>query len=197
MPSILSTLGLLTRAQLLGAIPLIIVSYWIGWIIYARTLHPLRKIPGPFLASVSRFWVVWRIYKGDMEHVQRDLHQRYGPLIRIAPNEVACADPEAIKKLYPTQSPLTKTDFYPAWANGTFSKHADHFCVTDEKAHSERRRIVNHVYSLSNVLQSEGYIDECSRLFIQRIGEYADEGRVMDLGEWLQWYVYQGGSFCC
>ena len=57
--------------------------------------------------------------------------------------------------------------------------------------HTERRRIVNHVYSLSNVLQSEEYINQCSVLFIQRIGEYADSGRVLDLGEWLQWYAHQ------
>ena len=51
---------------------------------------------------------------GDMEHTQRELHKRHGKnnycakcifpsanesgyLVRIAPNEVACSDPEAIK----------------------------------------------------------------------------------------------------
>ena len=124
-----------------------------------------------------------------MESVQRDLHQKYGPLIRIAPNEIGCSDPEALKKLYPTQSPLKKTDFYTVWDSANFSKYADHFCNTDEKTHTERRRIVNHVYSLSNVLQSEEYIDKCSQLFIERIGEFADKGSSFDLGEWLQWYV--------
>ncbi len=126
-----------------------------------------------------------------MEHAQLDLHQKYGLLIRISPHELACADLEAIKSLYPTQSPLSKTDFYPPWGAKIFSKYPDHFCVTDEKLHTERRRIVNHVYSLSNVLQSEEYIDECSLLFIQRIGEYADLGQVLDLGEWLQWYAHE------
>lgn len=141
------------------------------------------------------------MYRGNMEHAQRDLHQKYGPLIRTAPHELACADPEAIKKLYPTQSPLTKTDFYPPWGSNIFSKYPDHFRVTDEKVHTERRRIVNHVYSLSNVLQSEEYVNQCSLLFIQRIGEYADSGRVLDLGEWLQWYAHAASPasllICC
>ena len=51
---------------------------------------------------------------GDMEHTQRALHKKYGNdyqctnavphranesgyLVRIAPNEVACSDPEAIQ----------------------------------------------------------------------------------------------------
>ena len=163
--------------------------YSLLWLAYTRTLHPLRHIPGPFWASVTRIWYVAASGNGDLEHVQRALHKRYGPLVRIAPNEVICADPEAIKKIYPTQSPLTKTDFYPAWGNRIFSKYWDHFCNTDEKVHTERRRIVNHIYTLSNVLQSEEYIDKCSSLFAERLGEYADQGKVLDLGEWLQWYV--------
>lgn len=163
------------------------IAYWTLWIFYSTTLHPLRKIPGPFLASISRLWMIWRIHKGDMDRVQRHLHARYGPLIRIAPEEIACADPVAIKDIYPTQNPLTKTDFYPAWGNKEFSKYPDHFCVTDEKLHTQRRRIVNQVYTLSNVLQSEEYIDKCSLLFIDRLNEFADQGTVLDLGKWLQW----------
>jgi hypothetical protein len=184
-----------TEAALL--LPLSILIYWTFWIIYTQTLHPLSKIPGPFLASVSRLWIIQRIHKGDSDLVQRALHQRYGPLVRIAPNEIACADPEAIRTLYPTQSPLTKTDFYPIWANTLFSKYVDHFSVTDEKVHSERRRIVNHIYTLSNVLQSEDYIDQCLLLFGERLAEFSEQGAVCDLGEWLQWCVSQSLNDPC
>lgn len=171
-------------------IPAALVGYWVVWIIYTRTLHPLSHIPGPFGASVSRFWIMWRTARGDMDHAQRSLHKKYGPLVRIAPNEIACADPEAIKKIYRTSQPLTKTDFYPIWGNKTFSKYPDNFSGTDEQLHSERRRIVNHVYSLSNVLQFERFIDRCSELFMTRLAERADGVQVVDLGEWLQWYAF-------
>jgi hypothetical protein len=89
--------------------------YLFGWIIYCRYFHPLHSIPGPFLASISRAWIVFKTMTGDMEHTQRALHKKHGNdyvsmhqcsfpqanesgyLIRIAPNEVACSDPEAIK----------------------------------------------------------------------------------------------------
>lgn len=161
--------------------------YWIIWIIYSRTLHPLRNIPGPFLASVSRVWVIREVYRGRMEHTQRQLHKKYGPLIRIAPNEIAVADPAAIKQIYRTKGPLAKSDFYSIWGNSSISKHADNFSNTNEKTHSERRRIVNHIYSLSNVLQSETYIDYCSNLFMDRLEKAAKIGKPIDLGVWLQW----------
>lgn len=124
-----------------------------------------------------------------MEHAQRRLHAKYGPLIRIGPNEVACADPDAIKKIYRIKDALDKTDFYTVWQNTSFSKHPDHFTSIKDKVHSERRRIVSHVYSLSNVLQSEKYIDLCSELFLEKLKENAKKDEPFDLGTWVQWFV--------
>jgi hypothetical protein len=59
--------------------------YWVIWIVYARTLHPLAKVPGPLWPSVSRTWLMYRAYLGDLEIAQRKLHEDYGPLVRIAP----------------------------------------------------------------------------------------------------------------
>jgi hypothetical protein len=97
--------------------------------------------------------------------------------------------PEAIRKIYSTSWPLTKNDIYPSYGNKTFSKCPDNFSNTNEKLHSEHRRMVNNVYSMSTILTLEPYIDNCSRLFLQRIGEFADSHAVIDLGDWLQRYV--------
>lgn len=49
----------------------VLVVYSVGWVVYARTVHPLAKIPGPWLASVSRLWYMIQIYRGDMDKTQR------------------------------------------------------------------------------------------------------------------------------
>ncbi|KAL8906484.1 MAG: hypothetical protein Q9207_002022 [Kuettlingeria erythrocarpa] len=147
------------------------VLYLAGWIAYCRFCHPLSAIPGPFLASFSRIWVVYKTWTGDMEHTQRCLHRKHGYLIRIAPNEVACSDPEAIKIIYGSKSVFTKSDYYDAWAppnNG----YVGHFPARDEKKHAERRRIVNSVYSMSSVLESEESINS------------------FDLGLWINMYTF-------
>ncbi|KAK4935422.1 hypothetical protein LTR10_023527 [Elasticomyces elasticus] len=131
-----------------------------------------------------------QIARGDMEHTQRRLHQQYGPLIRITPNEVACASPEAIKQIYRNQGGLDKTDFYTVWNSQNYSKHPDMFTAISDKQHGERRRIFNQVYTLSNVLKSEEYIDKCSELFLKRIAEYQDGTKPLDLGKWLQMYAF-------
>ncbi|KAI0482569.1 cytochrome P450 oxidoreductase [Xylariaceae sp. FL0804] len=164
--------------------------YCLGWIVYARTLHPLSKVPGPWLASVSRTWYMYHVARGDMEKEQRRLHAQHGRLIRIAPDELSCADPEAIRTIYRIQGALDKTDFYPPWNSGGFSPHRDMFTETSDKKHGERRRIVNHVYTLGNVLKSEKYIDGCSKVFLQRLGEQVGSDNPFDLGHWLQMYAF-------
>jgi hypothetical protein len=129
---------------------------------------------------------MYRIHVGDMHDVQRHLHEQYGPIVRIAPNEVSTTELSAIPKIYRNQSPLKKTDFYSVWGGGTISEQLDTFAETDEKVHSNYRRIVNPVYTLSNVLKSESYINKVSALFIQRLGEHADRKEKINLGTWLQ-----------
>jgi hypothetical protein len=53
-----------------------ILSYWLLWMTYARTIHPLAKIPGPLWPAVSRTWLMYRMYLGDLETHQRALHRR-------------------------------------------------------------------------------------------------------------------------
>ncbi|KAL6238012.1 cytochrome P450 [Aspergillus navahoensis] len=69
------------------------LTYWIIWIIYTRWFHPLARFPGPFWAFVSR-----------AEKTQRKLHEKYGPVVRIAPNELVTSDPAAAKTFYTVKS---------------------------------------------------------------------------------------------
>ncbi|KAL8723382.1 MAG: hypothetical protein Q9225_000298 [Loekoesia sp. 1 TL-2023] len=166
-----------------------VIIYEVGWIIYCRFFHPLRSIPGPFLASTSRAWIVFKTAAGDMEHTQRALHKKHGYLVRIAPNEVACSDPEAIKTIYGTRNVFNKTDYYDAWAppnNG----YVGHFPARDEREHSERRRIVNNVYSMSSVLESENAIDSCTQLFCETMRDFAKKKSIVDLGLWTNMYAF-------
>jgi hypothetical protein len=122
-----------------------------------------------------------------MHEVQRRLHERYGPIIRIGPDEVSTSELSAIPKIYRNQAPLSKTDFYSAWGGSDgICERSDTFAERDEKLHSDYRRIVNPVYTLSNVLKSEEYINSVSALFIKRLEEYADHDETINLGTWLQ-----------
>jgi hypothetical protein len=67
-----------TVAPFYVVLPLAFAAYWIIWIVYSRFLHPLSKYPGPFLASISRSWIVFQVAGARAEITQRELHAKYG-----------------------------------------------------------------------------------------------------------------------
>lgn len=70
------------------------------YLIYESLFTPLARIPGPFAASLSRWWLVKHTRRGDLHRKTIQLHEKYGPLVRIAPNELSVANPSAIKQIY-------------------------------------------------------------------------------------------------
>lgn len=69
-------------------------------ILYQAHFSPLSKIPGPFLAKYSRLWLAYHGFKGDFHTLLVELHETYGDLVRIGPDELSVADVEAVRKIY-------------------------------------------------------------------------------------------------
>ena len=161
------------------------ISYLSSWIIYTLYFHPLSRFPGPTFACISRFWQIYELLQGHSECTHRSLHAKHGHLVRIAPNELSCSDPEAIKLIYNPNTPWMKSDWYDGWHRPGV-KYQPLFTETNERVHAGRRRIVNPVYSMTSVLESEAYIEHCGALFLKGILEAADARQVVDLGTWIQ-----------
>ncbi|GAB1193438.1 hypothetical protein APSETT444_002654 [Aspergillus pseudonomiae] len=182
--------SLLAQGTLVG-----IVTYWAVWIIYTRWFHPLAKFPGPFWASITRVWTLLHVLPGNAEKRQMKLHAKYGPVVRIAPNELVTSDPDAIQTLYGTKSLTTKTTLGYARAQSyaeqkliRAARFPDHFSSEGGKQHGERRRIVSHVYTMTSILQSEKYIEKCIDIWLEKLGEMADSKKSFDLWIWTRMY---------
>lgn len=48
--------------------------------VYLRYFHPLSAYPGPFVASFTRLWKTWSVYKGHTELDHIAMHKKYGIL---------------------------------------------------------------------------------------------------------------------
>ena len=49
----------------------------------ASSFHPLAKIPGPFLARLSKFYMAVLCLGGGQHRYIKQLHERYGDVVRI------------------------------------------------------------------------------------------------------------------
>lgn len=51
-------------------------------------------------------------FKGDRTITIHRLHEQYGPVVRISPNEVSFNNQDALKEIYGIKSEYSKGDFY-------------------------------------------------------------------------------------
>ncbi|EXJ68150.1 uncharacterized protein A1O5_08765 [Cladophialophora psammophila CBS 110553] len=84
------------------------------------------------------------------------LHSRYGPTVRVGPHEVSFSNQEIIKELYSYQTSFMKAPVY----DGMSMRPVGIFSMRDKKEHNQRRRLLSHAFSQSNLLDTEPLIKE-------------------------------------
>lgn len=84
-----------------GEVLLLTLGLAVGYYLTSAfiTWYRLREIPGPFLASFSYLWLANTAKSGQQFWIYRDMYKKYGPLIRVGPNELSTDDPEVIRKM--------------------------------------------------------------------------------------------------
>jgi hypothetical protein len=90
---------LLHHIGLKGA-AVILVHIVLAQVIYRFCLDPLRHIPGPPAARFTELWRTRRYALGGWHQDILDLHDKYGPVVRIAPNEISFVDKDALVQVY-------------------------------------------------------------------------------------------------
>ncbi|PIL35051.1 cytochrome P450 [Ganoderma sinense ZZ0214-1] len=81
--------------------------------IYRLWLAPLARLPGPSMCAISRLPLMYHEFNGNRRSFIHDLHMKYGPIVRVAPDEVSFATREAVKEIYTSGgSGYNKPPFY-------------------------------------------------------------------------------------
>lgn len=190
-----------TRSIVAGILPFLL-SWWyviIPSIIVTRALYrkyasPLRHYPGPWLASCSRLWKVLSTASmhTHLDHIE--LHKKYGPVVRIAPDELSLASPEAARTLLAAGKRFYKTSFY-----GVFPppENPDIFTEVREDVHAQKKKVANVPYSMAAMQQLSPFIDDTIEFLMKKMDGMAKSSSssggtrpVVDLGNWLHWFAF-------
>jgi hypothetical protein len=70
-----------------------------------RSYHRLRHIKGPWLTGWTDLWLIRKTWRGETFKELNHLCNEYGPVFRIAPNFIVCADPAEV-------SPFDRSSWY-------------------------------------------------------------------------------------
>lgn len=175
---------------LLFTLPLILLSH----LLYKTLTHPLNSIPGPWICHLTPLWSWYHSYLGSESSQIRLLHERYGPIIRIAPNEIVISDGRALASIYTEKGGFLKAKCYK---NFDSEGHATIFSELDVKERAKRAKAVMPLFSTGNLREGTKVFEKCCAGFVQRLERMKVEGKgdVLDVGRRLAVDVVCGYLF--
>ena len=114
----------------------------------------IRTIPGPPVAALSNLWLLYQSRLGHRYLSVDKAHKKYGKFVRIQPDHVSVADPDAIPTIYGHGNGFLKAEYYDAFV----SIQRGLFNTRDRSEHTRKRKIVSHTFSARSIGQFEQYI---------------------------------------
>lgn len=163
----------------MARLPVILVTAVIALVVlricwqisYNLFFSPLRKIPGHWLAKTTGAYLKWKELSGARTTTIHNWHQNYGPAVRIGPNELSFSDVESVKEIYGQQTTFQKAPIYEFMTLPPLGV----FSLIDKNAHSQRRRLLSHAFSQSNLLESEPLIRQHIHNLLKHISKRLEE----------------------
>ncbi|KAE8853633.1 hypothetical protein HRS9122_00625 [Pyrenophora teres f. teres] len=96
--------------------PVAFVAYVVLTAIYNLTLHPLAKFPGPLLWCISPIPSIISLLRGRIAFDYKVHHDKYGPVVRVMPNELSFNTARAWDDIYGHRVGLANMDKDPIHA---------------------------------------------------------------------------------
>ncbi|KAL4946698.1 hypothetical protein BDV06DRAFT_231772 [Aspergillus oleicola] len=147
-------------------------------ILYRLYLHPLSSISGPRLASATSLYLAYHTFIGDESTVIAALHKTYGPLVRIAPNDVSIADSAAIEPIYVARGGFPKTNVYSKF---DIDGHATIFSTLTLPERAGRAKAVAPLFATANIRQARGVLLGVVDDFVERLKTEAKTGGAVNV----------------
>ncbi|OQV00568.1 hypothetical protein CLAIMM_06048 [Cladophialophora immunda] len=137
---------------------------------------------------MSGLWRSNRYMKGTWHDDVLELHQKYGRIVRIAPNELSIVDEFAMKHLYGHGHNAKKTAWYKVWDPPNTAPQL--FSELDKTYHAYLRKRVAGAYAMSSILKYEKYIQDCLDLLLWRLKGKAELGQRVDMAQWTNAFAF-------
>jgi len=156
--------------------------------LFRRYVSPLRRYPGPFLASGTRLYSLILTARGRTHEEHVALHRKYGPIVRIQPNQLSFSSPEAARQILSPGKGFHKTNFY--WVFPPYG-NPDVFTEIRENVHATKKRFVNQPYSLASFQALTPWIDKTIEILMNKLDSQVERAvEVVDLGNFLHWFAF-------
>ncbi|KAJ6027337.1 Trichothecene C-15 hydroxylase [Penicillium canescens] len=181
----------------------LIFGYGITSAFYNVFLHPLRGFPGPKLWAVSPLPAALNILRGMPHRRILELHNEYGSVVRVGPNELAFAHADAWKDICGhLKRGQAENGKDPKYLNEETDKS---LISASRERHGPLRRTLAHAFSARAMAEQQPLINSFIDLFLRRLREHGENGmKPINMTQWYEWTTFDiignlafGESFGC
>jgi cytochrome P450 len=151
----------------------------------------LRHFPGPQLCAAYRFPYVIENVRGRLPQKVLELHQKYGPVVRIAPNELAFAQAEAWNDIYGLQPgriqhQKDRASYLPP-EDRDFGAGLIH---ASDGAHARLRRIFGQAFTPKALEGMSGTLIKYSDMLVEQLRLAVGNYPVQDISAWFNFTTF-------
>ncbi|KAG1747161.1 cytochrome P450 [Suillus paluster] len=190
VPAVLTTLLLPSASIFMRAFGCVCLLYYstiiVSVVVYRLSpWHPLARYPGPIPCRISKFWMAWVSRDGKQHQYYSRLHQTYGDVVRIGPNELSIRDVNAIAPLMGPNG-LPKG---PHWDGRMAEQSAIRalISVRDPVEHSRRRKPWGRAFSCAAL---KGYEEILGKRVQQFVTMLEQQTKPVNLAQCISHFTF-------
>lgn len=120
---------------------------------------------------------------------------RYGDIVRVAPDEISCAKPEAWQDIYAHRPGHAQFPKNPVWWGELPGRAPSIVSAPTASDHDRMRKVLSHCFSMKALMAEEptiqGYVDLLIEQLTRRIDpKRKDEGTVVNIVDWFMFTTF-------
>ncbi|KZL68265.1 cytochrome p450 [Colletotrichum incanum] len=144
--------------------------------------NPLRKVPGPWYADWTSLVLTYQTLRGRCPDYVQSLHEKHGPVVRIAPDYVAISDVPSAKQIHSVKTGYLKAPWYRKLGQEIVTV----FNTTDPALHRRYRALLSPGLTDTALKPMAPIVEHRVRQTIEQMGIEMKNRGAVDVFKW--WY---------
>ncbi|KAE8374210.1 cytochrome P450 [Aspergillus bertholletiae] len=156
--------------------------------IYNLYFHPLRSFRGPRLYAISRVPWSFKLISGKSIFKVMELHERYGEIVRIAPNELLFQSSRAWDDIMGHRKwPVEENAKEPL----LYTREVPDIVSSKQHDHRRFRRILSPLFSAKAIQDQQALVLPYINLLIRQLHLKGQDGALaLDATHWFNWTAF-------
>lgn len=185
-------------SSLLAAILMLATFVLLIQILHRSIFHQLRSVPGPWINSISEIPATIALVTGNQHVYYRWLHEKYGPVVRVSPNELSFVSVQAREEIYGLRKGGLNMEKSPIFLGAV--GHVDGqtgVSLALNEDHSRQRRALGYLFTNTALIQHESLIRIHIHKLVAVLKEMAHRKESVDFSSWYTYVAFDVmGELC-